>query len=61
MEKNWTYNGNEYIMIRKGYGLYSLNGYYFTDSTVWDNVDNDEDLDKQLEAFKVSESFINTK
>ena len=59
MEKNWTYNGVEYTLKRaSGYGQYILNGYHFTDSTVWDDVDSEEDDDARLLAMKCAEAFV---
>lgn len=60
MEKNWTYNCVEYTLKRDScYGQYILNGYHFTDSSVWDNVDNEEDEDAQLLAMQCAEAFVN--
>lgn len=62
MKKEWNYNGIDYTMERKGgYGQYVLNGYHFTDSSVWDNVDNEDEPERQEKAMRVAEAFINTK
>lgn len=62
MKKIWYYNGKEYTMTcSHGYGQYTLNGYHFTDSTVWDNVDDEDNPEKQEEAMKGAEAFISTK
>lgn len=60
--KSWNYNGREYTMtMSNGYGQYTLNGYHFTDASVWDYVDDDDYPDKKEMAMKVAEAFINTK
>lgn len=62
MKKTWDYNGKDYTMTKShGYGQYVLNGYHFTDSSVWDDVDDDDNPEKQQMAMKVAEAFINTK
>ncbi len=62
MKKKWNYNGVDYTIERgHGYGQYVLNGYHFTDSSVWDNVDNEDEPGEQEMAMKVAEAFINTK
>lgn len=63
MEKIWNYNGVNYVLKKAtyGYGQYILNGYHFTNSEVWDYVDNDEDIKKQENAMRVAEAFIKTK
>jgi len=59
MTKTWTFNERPYTMTRaKGYGQYTLNGYHCTDSTIWDNCDNDDDPEKQRMALLEAEIFI---
>lgn len=63
MEKIWNYNGVDYELKKAtyGYGQYILNGYHFTNSEVWDYVDDEEDIEKQKQAMRVAEAFINSK
>lgn len=62
MKKEWSYNGVDYTIERScGYGQYILNGYHFTDSSVWDDVDDEDEPEKQEMAMRVAEAFINTK
>lgn len=62
MKKTWIYNGVEYTLEKgHGYGQYILNGYHFTDSSVWDDIDNEEEEEKRKEAMRVAETFISTK
>ena len=62
MKKSWSYNGVNYTIERAhGYGQYILNGYHFTDSSVWDNVDDDANPEKQEMAMRDAEAFLHTK
>lgn len=66
MEKKWNFKGKEYIMRNAiGYDYqelknkYILNGYYCTESYIWNNIDNVEDLKKQIRAKHMAEGFVN--
>ena len=61
MEKAWTYKGVDYTIERAhGYGYYVLNGYHFTQSNVWDDVDDEDNPEKQEEAMKEAEAFLHS-
>ena len=62
MKKTWAYKGIDYTIEKAyGYGQYILNGYHFTDSSVWDNVDDEDDPEKQEQAMRDAECFLHTK
>ena len=62
MKKRWTYNGVDYTIERAhGYGCYVLNGYHFTQSNVWDDVDDEGNPEKQEQAMRDAECFLHTK
>ena len=62
MKKTWTYKGVNYTIERThGYGQYILNGYHFTESSVWDDVDDEDNPKKQKQAKRDAECFLHTK
>lgn len=61
MIKEWIFNGVSYKLEKlRGYGSYLLNGYHYTNSSVWDDVDS-ENEDKRLIAMMSAEFFVDTK
>ena len=58
MKKNWSYNGNDYEMVKTGYGQYMLNGYHCSDSEIWDWCDDDSNEEKHMEALRAAEIFV---
>lgn len=62
MKKNWKYNGKEYEMVKlPAYGQYTINGYHCTMSYIWDNVDDEDNLEKQEEAMFIAEQLVKSK
>lgn len=59
--KKWSYEGQDYVIKKRGYGSYILNGYYCTLSLVWDYVDDEEHPANQEAAMKQAAAFVISK
>ena len=57
MERRWKFRNKEYTMTLLS-GVFSLNGWYFPDSYIWDHATDDENVKQRGRARRFAELFV---